>query len=203
MKKIFLSDKKEELLYLTGEISNLINSLNVIYLGGEKASTVVKALKNYSHRSENEKISEVILQNELEQAFTLFYNKMKANVELIRNYKTEGKIRGYKDQLSQVWINLISNSLYAMNNSGQLVAEIYENQEEVRVLLTDSGKGIPEDIQHRIFDPFFSTKKSGEGIGLGLDIVKKIIDTHEANIEVSSTPGKTTFTIIFNKNFEG
>ena len=63
------------------------------------------------------------------------------------------------------------------------------------VQITDSGCGIPKKIQDRIFEPFFTTKPSGEGSGLGLDIVKKIVDKHQGNIEVESRPGKTIFSV--------
>ncbi|RKZ47092.1 MAG: hypothetical protein DRR00_22655 [Candidatus Parabeggiatoa sp. nov. 3] len=62
--------------------------------------------------------------------------------------------------------------------------------------MTDSGQGIPDDIKSRIFEPFFTTKIAGEGSGLGLDIVKKVIDKHHGRIEIDSQPGRTTFTVL-------
>jgi signal transduction histidine kinase len=64
------------------------------------------------------------------------------------------------------------------------------------ILITDSGKGIPPEIQSRIFEPFFTTKSLGEGSGLGLYIVKNIIDKHDGTIQINSIPGKTTFTVL-------
>ncbi|RKZ78647.1 MAG: hypothetical protein DRR16_27270 [Candidatus Parabeggiatoa sp. nov. 3] len=64
------------------------------------------------------------------------------------------------------------------------------------ISMTDSGQGIPDDIKSRIFEPFFTTKIAGEGSGLGLDIVKKVIDKHHGRIEIDSQPGRTTFTVL-------
>ena len=82
-----------------------------------------------------------------------------------------------------------------MNNNGQLTIDVKKEEENIVVNLADSGGGIPPEILPQIFQPFFSTKPAGEGSGLGLDIVKKIIDKHRAKIEVESMPGKTTFTV--------
>jgi len=101
----------------------------------------------------------------------------------------------YPDELNQVWANLVHNALQGMNNKGTLT--INANRQDTRLLvsITDSGKGIPLEIQSKIFEPFFTTKAIGEGSGLGLHIVKKIIDKHSGTIEVESIPGRTTLTV--------
>jgi signal transduction histidine kinase len=100
----------------------------------------------------------------------------------------------YPDELNQVWTNLIHNALQAMNYQGTLTIDVTTQEQQVKISITDSGQGIPEEIKTKIFEPFFTTKPPGEGSGLGLDIVKKIIDKHQGKIEVESVPGKTTFT---------
>jgi two-component system, NtrC family, sensor kinase len=101
----------------------------------------------------------------------------------------------YTDELNQVWTNLIHNALQAMNNQGTLIIDTTRQDTRVLISITDSGKGIPQEIQHKIFEPFFTTKPAGQGSGLGLDIVNKIINKHEGTIDVESVPGKTRFTV--------
>ena len=102
----------------------------------------------------------------------------------------------YADELNQVWVNLIHNALQAMSNQGRLTIKVEQQDTMVGVQISDCGCGIPEDIQGRIFEPFFTTKGIGEGSGLGLDIVKRIIDKHAGSISFSSRPGKTVFSVL-------
>ena len=82
-----------------------------------------------------------------------------------------------------------------MDNKGTLEINAFSEENQVVLRVTDSGKGIPDEIMERIFDPFFTTKPQGEGSGLGLDIVRKIIDKHGGKIEVNSELGKTAFSV--------
>jgi signal transduction histidine kinase len=83
-----------------------------------------------------------------------------------------------------------------MDNKGELVIKIFEKKNHIAVQITDSGPGIPAEIKEHIFDAFFTTKPAGEGSGLGLNIVQKIINKHQGKIELESQPGQTTFTIL-------
>jgi signal transduction histidine kinase len=117
-------------------------------------------------------------------------------VEVVRNYQAQlPAVLCYPDELNQVWTNLIHNALQAMDNQGTLTIEAVQKDTSVLVKITDSGKGIPPEILPKIFEPFFTTKPAGEGSGLGLDIVKKIIEKHQGKIDVESVPGKTAFTV--------
>jgi signal transduction histidine kinase len=101
-----------------------------------------------------------------------------------------------ESELNQVWTNLIHNALQAMHNSGALKVSVFAQDGGVAVSVADNGPGIPEDIKVRIFEPFFTTKPIGEGSGLGLDIVKKILDKHHGRIDLHSEIGVgTTFTV--------
>ena len=125
----------------------------------------------------------------------LYRNQLKHGVEVIRSYETL-PISCYPDELIQVWTNLIHNAVQAMQGKGRLEIRAFESEGRAIVQVTDSGSGIPADIQEKIFEPFFTTKPAGEGSGLGLDIVRNIIEKHSGKIEVESVPGKTTFTVL-------
>jgi signal transduction histidine kinase len=105
----------------------------------------------------------------------------------------------YPDELNQLWTNLIHNALQAMNHEGELLIDIDLEGDFIVIKITDSGCGIPDEIKPQIFEPFFTTKPAGEGSGLGLDIVKKIVSKHDGHISVDSCPGKTTFTVCLPK----
>ncbi|MGC1246890.1 MAG: ATP-binding protein, partial [Spirulinaceae cyanobacterium] len=126
---------------------------------------------------------------------TLYHNQLKQGVKVQRNYTEIPSILCYPDELNQVWTNLIHNALQAMNNQGDLIIDVVEEKNQAKVSFTDTGKGIPEEIKSRIFKPFFTTKPPGEGSGLGLDIVSKIVDKHQGQITFESQPGCTTFTV--------
>ena len=131
----------------------------------------------------------------IETVLTLYQSQIKKGVEVIRNYSELPMLLCYPDELNQVWNNLIQNALQAMNNQGTLILEAGLVEQQVKIGITDSGLGIPAEIKSQIFEPFFTTKPSGEGTGLGLDIVKKILEKHRGTIAVKSQPGCTTFNV--------
>jgi len=135
----------------------------------------------------------------LDTVLLLFHNKIKHGIKLDKNYKNVQKILGNSDELNQVWTNLIQNALQAMDNKGILgVGVETESDNTVVVRISDSGCGIPPENIARVFEPLFTTKKPGEGTGLGMDIVKRIVDKHNGKITLDSTVGKgTTVTVSF------
>jgi signal transduction histidine kinase len=98
-------------------------------------------------------------------------------------------------ELNQVWTNLISNSIEAMNGSGKLCIRTASDGDFALVEVIDNGPGIPAEIQTRIFEPFFTTKAVGEGTGLGLDMVYRIVKNHHGDVSVESRPGETRFSV--------
>ena len=106
------------------------------------------------------------------------------------------KILAYGSELNQVWTNLIDNAIDAMEGKGLLEITTQHCDDWVRVDITDSGSGIPLEIQTRIFEPFFTTKAVGKGSGLGLDTSRRIVENrHHGTIAFESQPGRTCFTI--------
>ncbi|MCY1719898.1 ATP-binding protein [Prolixibacteraceae bacterium Z1-6] len=171
------------------------NSEN-IKLAVDKASKIVFALKKFSHKDQGGAKEKANLTENIETVLILHHNRLKQGIEISKEYDDIPLISCYPDELVQVWTNLISNSIQAMDNKGELGIEIKYLGEKVKVSISDTGKGIPEEIRDKIFEPFFTTKKAGEGTGIGLDLVAKIIEKHNASLDLESTVGVgTTFTI--------
>jgi len=105
------------------------------------------------------------------------------------------EVPAYIGELNQVWTNLIDNAIFAVPQNGNLTIETVFDKKNLKVSIIDNGPGIPKDIMSRIFDPFFTTKKVGEGTGIGLDIVNRIIKHHKGEIKVNSVPGRTEFAV--------
>ncbi|MCP4103430.1 MAG: GHKL domain-containing protein, partial [Lentisphaerae bacterium] len=125
-----------------------------------------------------------------------FNNEIKQGIEVIRHYEELPRVLCYPDELNQVWSNLIHNAIQSMEGTGTLEINVCLEDGLAVVTVTDSGKGIPDGIKQRIFEPFFTTKPQGKGSGLGLDIVRKIIEKHKGNIRLESAPGRTVFSVI-------
>jgi signal transduction histidine kinase len=185
----------KEILTLAYELGTLKTSASTITTATDRAAKIVFALKNYSHRdyTGEQEVANII--EGIETVLTLYHNKLKHGVEVIKNYGEIPSILCYADELNQVWTNLVHNALQAMDYQGTLTIDVQARSQHIVVNITDSGTGIPPEIASRIFEPFFTTKRAGEGSGLGLDIVKKIVNKHKGKIEVESVPGKTSFIV--------
>lgn len=184
-----------EIIEIAYKLSELKRSTKTIETATERASKVVFALKTYARYDQSGQMIAADLTEGIETILTLYHNQLKQGVEVIRNYAELAPILCYPDELNQVWTNLIHNALQAMDYRGILRIDLTRIDQMVKISITDSGKGIPEEIISRIFEPFFTTKNAGEGSGLGLDIVKKIVEKHSGKIEVESKPGQTTFSV--------
>lgn len=174
------------------KLSDLSSNAANISLAVEKASKIIFALKNYARSDQSGEMVKASLREGLETVLTIYSNQIKRNTTLIAEYEDLEDIYCFADELNQVWTNLIHNALQAMDHSGVLTVTLSRVGDYQRVVIRDTGQGIPDAIIGKIFTPFFTTKKAGEGSGLGLDIVKKIIDKHNGKIEVESTVGVGT-----------
>jgi signal transduction histidine kinase len=105
------------------------------------------------------------------------------------------RVLGFGGELNQVWANLVDNALDAIAEGGHVAVAARAEGPKVVVRVTDDGPGIPPDVMSRIFDPFFTTKPVGEGTGLGLDIVRRLLDRNDGLIDVRSEPGRTEFRV--------
>jgi len=108
-------------------------------------------------------------------------------------------IMGDKELMNQAILNIITNAMDAVGPAGRIKIKLKDLDDDIQIIITDNGPGIPEKELGEIFRPFF-TKKGPRGTGLGLAIAKSFIEAHEGRIEVKSQPGKTEFTIIIPKH---
>ncbi len=161
-----------------------------------RASKIVFALKSYARYDHEGVKQSTLVTDNIETVLELYQNALKQGINLIRHYQEIPEILCYPDELVQVWTNLIHNAIQAINGKGTIEIRVHSDHQNVVVSITDSGCGIPTDIQDNIFQPFFTTKSAGEGSGLGLDIVQKIIDKHQGRIQFTSHPGQTTFRVV-------
>jgi signal transduction histidine kinase len=192
LERISHQEHFEKLMMIVYNILNQQKSNQTIQLAVDKASRIIKALKTYLHDSAKDEAEPISLRNNLETVLTIYHNRLKQGIKVIKNYDEVPDVMGHPDQLNQVWTNLIVNAAQAMDNHGILTIGIKTEGNFVVVSIRDTGKGIPKDIQNKIFEPFFTTKISGEGSGLGLDIIKRILNDHAATIDFQSSEGEGT-----------
>ncbi len=161
----------------------------------DRSAKIVFALKNYARFDQTGKKQLVKIVDGLETVLQIYHNQLKRDIQVIRDYQDIPTIWGYSDELIQIWTNLIHNAIQAMESGGRLTISTQTQDNEVEVSITDTGVGIPSDLQQKIFDAFFTTKPAGKGSGLGLHICRKIIDKHQGRIQVASQPGHTQFRV--------
>jgi len=176
-------------------ISMQKNNSENIKLAVERAAKIVFALKSYARQDQIGEMVKAQVTEGINVVLTIYHNQLKQGIEVSKDYAEVPLIFCYPEELNQVWTNLIHNAIQAMNNQGKLDIVVSEQDNCIVVQITDSGCGIPPEIQERIFEPFFTTKPAGEGSGLGLDIVRRIIDKHQGKIDVESQPGRTAFRV--------
>ncbi len=160
-----------------------------------RISDLIKAIKEYSYMDQGP-MQEVDIERGLETTLTIMNHKLKRGITVIRDYAPNlPKVTASGSELNQVWTNLIDNAADAMNGNGKLSIRTARENDFVLVEIADNGAGIPPEALSRIFDPFFTTKGVGEGTGLGLDVVSRIIKNVGGHISVTSAPGDTRFQV--------
>lgn len=174
---------------------DITKSINTISLGVNRAGNLVKALNTFSHGNIDQEITTFKLHDSFVSIITLLWNKIKYNAHLENNIPEEIQITGSADELSQVWTNIINNALQASDSKCKIWIDYAANQENHIISISNNGPPIPAETIPKIFDAFFSTKKRGEGTGLGLNIVMKIIEKHNGTIACESNAQKTSFII--------
>ncbi len=185
--KISLAEKENKVLLEDMKAMNQ-ESLD----GAVRIKKIVSDLRTFSRRSETQNAL-VEVNQVLESVLSIVWNEIKYKVTVIKDYQAKSKISADTTQLSQVFLNLLINASQAIADKGTITMSTYEDAKSVYVKVVDTGSGIAKDVLPKIFDPFFSTKKS---TGLGLSVSYNIIKHHGGDVKVESTVGVgTTFVV--------
>ncbi len=172
--------------------------LREITASAQRISAIVQSVKGYSHMDEAAVRAPADLHEGLDATLTMLQHEIrKHGVEVVRQYAPDlPPAEVVAGQMNQVWTNLIDNAIGAMPDGGQLKIVTRHEGDHAVVEIIDTGTGIPESVQARVFEPFFTTKGVGEGTGLGLDVVQRIVTVaHAGQVTVRSEPGCTNFTV--------
>ncbi len=194
---LMLLGERRVLLELAYDLSRLKANGRTILLAVERAAKVVFALKSYVRAEPAGEAQPVGLRDSLDTVLDLYASQLRQGVELACEHEPLPPVLGRADELVQVWTNLLHNAVQAMGGRGHLGVRTQRHGDGfARVCIEDSGPGIPPEVLPRIFDAFFTTKPRGEGSGLGLNICRKIIESHGGRIEVETRPGRTVFSVV-------
>src|SRR5258708_1106473 len=174
------------------EIANLLNEIES---STSRISDLVRAIKEYTYMDQPP-VQNVDIVKGLETTLTILNHKLKRGVQVERAYQPiPFLVNSFGSELNQIWTNLIDNAIDAMGGKGELRVRTYREANCVVVEIGANGPGLSPAIRSHIFEPFFTTKGVGEGTGLGLDTVQRIVKKHRGSVQVTSKPGDTRFQI--------
>ncbi len=178
--------------YILEDTGSLVNeSLE----GAERVLKIVQNLKSFSRVDQaDEKLTDII--QCLESTINIAWNQIKYVATLRREFEDIPQIKCFPQQLNQVFLNLLVNAAQAISGQGEITVRTWHDAVSIFVSVSDTGSGIPEEIQRSIFEPFFTTKEAGKGTGLGLSISFDIVRKHGGDLMFASQPDQgTTFTV--------
>jgi len=195
-KKKQIEEQKEELDfdYLKMEISQLLKG---IHEGASRTSEIVKGLRVFSRLDEDD-LKKADMNGGLDSTLIVINNLLNNKISLKKNYGNIPLIDCYPGKLNQVFLNILSNAIFAIDKKfgdatgGILKISTSSNEKSVFIKIEDNGIGMDETTKKKIFEPFFTTKDVGEGTGLGMSIAYNTIRRHQGEIQVNSTPGLGT-----------
>jgi len=174
------------------EVANLLIEIES---STSRISELVGAIKEYTYMDQSP-VQNVDIVKSLETTLTILNHKIKQGITVQRDYqRVPLLVNSFGSELNQIWTNIIDNAIDAMQGKGELRVRTYREDSCVVVEIGDNGPGISPEVKPHIFEPFFTTKGVGQGTGLGLDTVQRIVKKHRGSIELSSKPGDTRFQI--------
>ena len=186
--------KEMDFTYLIQEIQSLLNGIQE---GAERSIEIIKGLRSFS-RLDDEACQFYDIHEGIDSSLVLLHNKIiDKKVRVRKDYGDFEGLECYPSKLNQVIMNILTNSLQAIDSGkGELFIQTISSAIGIKLIIKDNGRGIPPEVKKHIFEPFYTTKEVGQGMGLGLSISYGIIEKHNGHIDVISEPGKGTEFII-------
>jgi len=164
--------------------------------GLEELTELAQSLKDFS-RLDRAQRGDFNVHEGLDKALLIAKNRLKNKATIHKHYGEVPTIHCSPSQINQIFLNLLTNAADAIEESGEIVIQTAADDRRVRVSISDTGAGIPDELMAKIRDPFFTTKEVGKGTGLGLSIVDQIVTSHGGELLIESEQGKgTTVTIV-------
>lgn len=188
-------DSGPRLLNMSTTMFVVRESLRTINFAAERAAKVVGALRTYIHQDEDRRAKPFDLSEQLRSVSTLFKASGRRGLLIDLDIPDGLVVHGVEDDLAQVWTNILSNAVQAIGDAGHVMVRTRRGDGLLLVEISNDGPMIPPEVQERMYEALYTTKKKGEGTGIGLNLVKRILDVHGGGIRCVSTPRLTTFTI--------
>jgi len=163
--------------------------------GAGRTTQIVKSLGDFSRAGKEQFVLGDVHEG-IDSTLVLLSGELGKRINIKKEYTDLPKIECFPGKLNQVFMNLLSNAIQAIDQKGEIVIKTSLEGLNIHISISDSGKGMPEEVRKRIFEPFYTTKPMGSGSGLGLSICYTIIMQHNGKISVNSEPGKGTEFVI-------
>lgn len=183
---------KNEYELAVDEVDKLIESIKD---GTKRTTEIVNGLRTFS-RLDEDVLKTADIHDGIDSTLILLHNKYKNRIKINKHYGEIPLVECFPGKLNQVFMNILSNAIDAIEKEGEINIKTEIQSEKkgdlVVIHISDTGRGMPDEIKNRIFEPFYTTKDVGKGTGLGLSIAKGIIEKHKGNIKVISEPGDGT-----------
>ncbi|MEL6916402.1 MAG: ATP-binding protein [Bacteroidota bacterium] len=200
MERIYGTTGKENFPTTIEWIENVLTTekmVDEIQEAAQRISALVASVKSYTHMDNAPEAQSADIRQGIKSTLTMLNHKLKRkNIAVEKEFQEDmPQPKIMVSEINQVWTNLIDNAIDAMDENGRLLVKAYKDGAFIKTEIIDNGKGIPEENIRTIFDPFFTTKAIGEGTGMGLEVVQRIVNQHKGEIKVSSKLGETNFTV--------
>ena len=193
LEEVYEREQEMDIGFVKEEIQQLLKGIEE---GAERTAEIVRGLKTFSRLDESE-LKKANVHEGIESTLVLLRNSMPPYIKMEKSFHADGEIECFPGKLNQVFMNILNNGIQAIAQKKQIAPEEFITISTcdtpdgfMKISLKDTGMGMTEEVKHRIYEPFFTTKEVGEGTGLGMSIVFKIIAEHNGKIEINSEPGK-------------
>ena len=202
IKQCMETENRKDFLLLIYHTQLNRNFIETILSSSERGAKVVQDLRSFIKEPQNTSKGMVNLRENIATVLTIFNYELKRNIDVEFTVPDSLSLLGFDIKLFQLWSNIIKNAIEAMDDKkerGKLKINGKKTKNGIEISIENNGPLIPEQIQQKIFEKYFTTKSGQNGSGLGLSIVKNVLVMHNATISLNSTSVSTTFTIFFNE----